>query len=90
MGFTVLGPLAEGGVRRPWCSFKVPAGFPSPAADHVEKHISLDQALNIRAAHVYLVTIDGDSMQDAGIFPGIWPWWIVPLKRPTAMWWWRC
>ena len=70
MGFTVLGPLAEGGVRRPWCSFKVPAGFPSPAADHVEKHISLDQALNIRAAHVYLVTIDGDSMQDAGIFSG--------------------
>ena len=70
MGFTVLGPLAEGGVRRPWYSFKVPAGFPSPAADHVEKHISLDQALNIRAAHVYLVTIDGDSMQDAGIFSG--------------------
>lgn len=70
MGFTVLGPLAEGGVRRPLCSFKVPAGFPSPAADHIEKHISLDQALNIRAAHVYLVTIEGDSMQDAGIFSG--------------------
>lgn len=70
MGFTVLGPLAEGGVRRPLCSFKVPAGFPSPAADHIEKHISLDQALNIRAAHVYLVTIEGDSMEDAGIFSG--------------------
>ena len=70
MGFTVLGPLAEGGVRLPLCSFKVPAGFPSPAADHIEKHISLDQALNLRAAHVYLVTIEGDSMQDAGIFSG--------------------
>ena len=70
MGFTVLGPLAEGGVRRPLCSFKVPAGFPSPAAAHIEKHISLDQALNIRAAHVYLVTIEGDSMQAAGIFSG--------------------
>ena len=30
----------------------------------------MDQLLNIRAPHVYLVTIDGDSMQGAGIFPG--------------------
>lgn len=34
MSFVILGPLAEGGVQLPLCSFKVPAGFPSPAADH--------------------------------------------------------
>ena len=70
MSCTSLGPIAEGGIRLPRCSFKVPAGFPSPAADHIEKHISLDQVLNIRAPHVYLVSIDGDSMQGAGIFSG--------------------
>ena len=70
MSFTPLGPIAEGGARLPLCSFKVPAGFPSPAADHIEKEISLDQLLNIRAPHIYLVSIDGDSMLGAGIFPG--------------------
>lgn len=70
MSFTILGPLAEGGAELPLCSFKVPAGFPSPAADHIEKQISLDEVLNIRAPHVYLVTIEGESMQGAGIFDG--------------------
>ena len=70
MSFTSLGPISEGGIPLPLCTFKVPAGFPSPAADHIEKEISMDQLLNIRAPHVYLVTIDGDSMQGAGIFPG--------------------
>ena len=70
MSFTILGPLAEGGEKLPLCSFKVPAGFPSPAADHIEKQISLDELLNIRAPHVYLVTIEGESMQGAGIFDG--------------------
>ena len=70
MSFTSLGPISEDGIPLPLCTFKVPAGFPSPAADHIEKEISMDQLLNIRAPHVYLVTIDGDSMQGAGIFPG--------------------
>ena len=70
MSFTSLGPISEGGIRLPLCTFKVPAGFPSPAVDHIEKEISMDQLLNIRAPQVYLVTIDGDSMQGAGIYPG--------------------
>ena len=42
MNVTYLGPLAEkeSGTRLPLYSFRVPAGFPSPAADHIEKHIS--------------------------------------------------
>lgn len=70
MSFTVLGPLSEGGATLPLCSFRVPAGFPSPAADHIEQHISLDEVLNIRAPHVYLIAITGESMQGAGIFEG--------------------
>lgn len=70
MSFTSLGPIAEGGIRLPLGSFKVPAGFSSPAADHLEKEISLDQLLNIRDPHVYLVSIDGDSMPGAGIYSG--------------------
>ncbi|MFL6610000.1 MAG: peptidase S24, partial [Pseudomonas sp.] len=36
MSFSILGPIAEGGLKLPLCSFRVPAGFPSPAADHIE------------------------------------------------------
>jgi DNA polymerase V len=70
MSITILGPVASGGQALPLYSFHVPAGFPSPAADHIEKHISLDELFDIRAPHVYLVKIDGDSMQGAGIYDG--------------------
>ncbi|WP_416427675.1 translesion error-prone DNA polymerase V autoproteolytic subunit (plasmid) [Pseudomonas sp. App30] len=70
MSITFLGPLGEGGATLPLYSFKVPAGFPSPAADHIEKHISLDELLEIRAPHIYLVRISGSSMEGAGIFDG--------------------
>lgn len=70
MSYSILGRLTEGGAKLPLCSFKVPAGFPSPAADHIEQQISLDEVLNIRAPHVYLVSIIGESMQGAGIYEG--------------------
>jgi|LSQX01.1.fsa_nt_gb DNA polymerase V len=47
---------------------RVPAGFPSPATDHVEKKISLDDLLDIHAPHTYLVRVSGDSMIGAGIY----------------------
>ncbi|WP_460044548.1 LexA family protein [Pseudomonas sp. S2_H01] len=70
MSITLLGPVASGGEKLPLFSFHVPAGFPSPAADHIEKHISLDELFDVRAPHVYLVKIEGDSMQGAGIYNG--------------------
>jgi DNA polymerase V len=70
MSVTILGPVLTGGDPLPLYSFHVPAGFPSPAADHIEKHISLDELFDIRAPHVYLVKIEGDSMQGAGIYCG--------------------
>lgn len=51
-------------------SFQVPAGFPSPTADHMEKRLSLDELFDIRAPHIYLVRVEGDSMIGTGIYPG--------------------
>lgn len=70
MSISILGRLSGGGEKLPLYSFQVPAGFPSPAADHIEKNISLDELFDIRAPHVYLVKIEGDSMQGAGIYSG--------------------
>jgi DNA polymerase V len=38
------------------------------ARDHLD--ISLDQLLNIRSPGTYLVKVEGDSMEGAGIFSG--------------------
>ncbi|OAI93384.1 LexA family protein [Pseudomonas putida] len=70
MTVTYLGQPKPGTARFPMYSFRVPAGFPSPAADHLEAHISLDELFDLRAPHVYLVKIEGDSMQGAGIYSG--------------------
>ncbi|RMO19022.1 SOS response transcriptional repressor, RecA-mediated autopeptidase [Pseudomonas cichorii] len=70
MSIELVYRVLPGGIRLPLFSFRVPAGFPSPAADHIEKHISLDELFDIRAPHVYLVRVEGDSMQGAGIYSG--------------------
>ena len=62
--------LVPGGQPLPLYGFRIPAGFPSPAQDHLEREISLDEILDIRAPHTYLVRAAGDSMQGAGIFDG--------------------
>ena len=70
MSIVVLGPLEPSIYPLPFFAYRVPAGFPSPAADHLEKHISLDELFDLRAPHIYLVKIDGDSMNGAGLFSG--------------------
>lgn len=70
MSYSIQGPITQGGLKVPLCLFRVPAGFPSPAADHIEAQISLDEVLSIRAPHVYLVSLTGESMQGAGIYEG--------------------
>lgn len=70
MSIEILGPLKATNLVLPLFGFRVPAGFPSPAQDHLEKHLSLDQLLSIDAPHTYLVRVGGDSMIGAGIFEG--------------------
>lgn len=67
---TILGPVGGSGIELPFFSSTVSAGFPSPAQDHMEQTLSLDELLEINAPHTYLVRINGDSMIDAGINDG--------------------
>ncbi len=48
----------------------VQAGFPSPAEEELLDTISLDEFLVKRPEATYILTVSGDSMQDAGIQPG--------------------
>jgi len=48
----------------------VAAGFPSPAADHVEDRLSADNYLVANPTATYFVRVKGDSMIEAGIFDG--------------------
>ncbi|MDH4602334.1 MULTISPECIES: LexA family protein [Pseudomonas syringae group] len=68
MNVVILGPISEGGHKLPLFSFQVPAGFASPAVDYIERHVSLDEMAEVRAPHVYLAKIQGDSMVGAGIY----------------------
>ena len=48
----------------------VPAGFPSPASDYCERKLDLNELCIKTPAATYFVRAQGDSMLDAGIFPG--------------------
>ena len=48
----------------------VPAGFPSPASDYIDKSIDLNEILIKNKIATFLVRALGDSMVDAGIFSG--------------------
>jgi DNA polymerase V len=49
---------------------KVPAGFPSPAGDFIEKKLDLNDYLIRKPASTFFVQVDGDSMINAGIHSG--------------------
>lgn len=52
----------------PLYSHGVAAGFPSPADDHKEESLSLDDHLITRPAATFMARANGDSMQGLGIF----------------------
>ena len=55
-------------LRFPFYAYRIPAGFPSPAQDHLEDPISLDELLELRAPHTFLARADGNSMEGVGIY----------------------
>ena len=63
-----LGLIGSSTSELPFFSFRIPAGFPSPAQDHLDQKLSLDELLDIDAPHTYLVRVIGDSMIGAGIY----------------------
>jgi len=54
-------PLYEG---------RIPAGFPSPAADYVQRRIDLNERLVHDKIATFFIRASGDSMRDAGIQDG--------------------
>lgn len=57
-------------LKLPLFSAKVQAGFPSPADDHLERSIDLNEELVRNPASTFFVRVKGDSMRDAGIHTG--------------------
>ena len=49
---------------------KVQAGFPSPADNYIEKELNIQEYLVKNKEATFLVRATGESMIDAGIFPG--------------------
>ena len=50
------------------CSWKVPAGFPSPAADHTRKRLDLNEHLIRNKDATFVFRVKGDSMTGIGIY----------------------
>ncbi|RMH85241.1 peptidase S24 [Pseudomonas sp. AOB-7] len=67
---SILGPVAPGGAEIPYFLPSVPAGFPSPAQDHLEQRISLDELFGLHRPQIYLVRVGGDSLKGLGILDG--------------------
>jgi DNA polymerase V len=57
-------------IELPIFSSPVEAGFPSPADDHIEGKLDLNEHLVRRPAATFFVRASGQSMRDAGIYDG--------------------
>lgn len=55
---------------RPLLASRVEAGFPSPADDHVERTLDLNEELITHPAATFFLRASGRSMQGAGIHDG--------------------
>lgn len=63
----VLNPAA---LPLPLYTSRIAAGFPSPADDHLEAPLDLNEHLVKHPAATFVVRVDGDSMTGAGIYNG--------------------
>ncbi len=70
MRATILGQIGPSPTFVQYVDTRVPAGFPSPAADYEEVTLSIDELIDLRTPHVYLVRVEGPSMIGAGIYDG--------------------
>lgn len=58
------------GIPRPLFLARVRAGFPSPADDHLDTVLSLDDLVRGTPQATFFVRVEGDSMTDAHICDG--------------------
>ncbi len=55
-------------IKLPFYASHVPAGFPSPADDHLDKFLDLNEVLIQNKQSTFFLEVDGDSMKGCGIF----------------------
>lgn len=65
----VMSYVQTNGHRFPLFGNKVSAGFPSPADDHIEQQLDLNEHLIHNPVSTFFVRVSGESMKDVGIFP---------------------
>ena len=58
------------GTALPMLDARVPAGFPSPAADYLQNDLSLDEYVTRHKAATFMFHIDGFSMIEENIYDG--------------------
>jgi len=63
-------PAPACAVARPLFLADVPAGFPSPADDYIERDLDLNEYLVKHPAATFFVRVTGNSMTDAGVRNG--------------------
>lgn len=57
-------------IRIPYFPQGIPAGFPSPADDHLQKALDLHEHLIKHPAATFFAHVQGDSMKDANLNDG--------------------
>lgn len=57
-------------MTRPLYCGKVPAGFPSPADDHIERELDLHELLIEHPAATFYVRMTGESLKNIGMLHG--------------------
>ncbi len=62
--------VTDSGLKPPLFSESVQAGFPSPAQDHIEKQLDLNEYLVRHPAATFFVRVEGESMSGARIQSG--------------------
>jgi DNA polymerase V len=64
----IYGMEESGSQELPLFSARVAAGFPSPAEDHLESRLDLNQHLIRNPSSTFFVRAAGESMMEAGIY----------------------
>ncbi len=67
---SIFSSKTDGKLPLPLFSCKVQAGFPSPAEDHIEKKLDLNEHLIKHPSATFFVRVDGQSMKNSGINSG--------------------
>ena len=70
-GLEIMAPVENPkNLERPLFSSTVPAGFPSPADDYIEKQLDLNEYFVDHPSATFYVRVTGDSMSGVGIYSG--------------------